>query len=106
MKLADYIKENRREDWFTSRVLMNDGFSISIQASRYHYCQPRCNVDPDLYTEFELGYPSEIDSILDGMGEDENTVDTVFPYVPISVVNNLIDKHGGIKGPHKPNGED
>ena len=87
--------------WLVPRVEFNDGFSVSIQCSEYHYSTPRGDVDADLYTRYELGYPSELDSILDGLGEDDGTKETVFPYIEKSIVENLILKHGGIKGVFK-----
>jgi hypothetical protein len=76
-------------------VTCKDGFSISIQGgTRGHYCRPRarCNV----YLELELGYPSELDDLISKYAECENTIDTVFAFVPISVVEKLIEKHGGV----------
>ena len=76
------------------KALMKDGFSISIQASEFHYCNPRLSVGP--WKEMELGFPSELDLILDEYAEEPGTSDTVFGYVPIAIVNELISKHGGI----------
>lgn len=72
---------------------MKDGFSISIQASEFHHCYPRNSIGP--WNEMELGFPSELDPILDEYAES-NTNYTVYPYVPIAIVNELISKHGGI----------
>ena len=76
------------------KALMKDGFSISIQASEFHYCSPRNSIGP--WNEMELGFPSELDPILDEYAEEPDTSDTVFGYVPIAIVNELISKHGGI----------
>jgi len=70
------------------RVVFPDGFSMSIQASEYHYCAPRDNVGP--YTEVEVGYPSQAEPLLeeysDGCG--------VFAYVPKEVILEIARKHG------------
>lgn len=76
------------------KALLKDGFSISIQASEFHYCHPRNSIGP--WNEMELGFPSELDLILDEYAEEPDTCDTVFGYVPIAIVNELISKHGGI----------
>ena len=76
------------------KARMKDGFSISIQASEFHYCHPRNSIGP--WNEMELGFPSELDPILDEYAEEPDTSDTVFGYVPIAIVNELISKHGGI----------
>ena len=64
------VQENR------PRLYCNDGYSISVQASEFHYCSPRIN-------EFADG------------GFDYT--DTVYGYVPIEIVEKLIEKHGGIR---------
>lgn len=78
------------------RVKCKDGFEISIQASFSHYCNPRKTFTGP-YDEVELGFPSEADSLIDDYAEDmdEPTV-TVYGYVPIDIVEKLIEKHGGI----------
>lgn len=80
------------------RIECVDGFNISVQCNETAYCTPRLNL-PDVagYTEFELGFPNALDPLLDEYAEVMDTTETVFPYVPRSVVEELIAKHGGIK---------
>lgn len=80
-----------------TRIQCNDGFSISIQASTGHYCKPRRTFEGP-YTEVELGYPScSEESILPYKEEDWcEPQDTIYPYVPVEVVDKMIQKHGGI----------
>lgn len=103
MNLNEYMKNNKDDKctWLTKRVEMNDGFNVSIQASEFHYCEPRKNTEPEKYRSFELGYPSDRDELIDLLGEEKETNDTVFPYVDRDVVEQLILKHGGIKGVFK-----
>lgn len=68
-----------------------DGFTISIQASRWHYCVPRETIATGDYTYVELGFPSEREKILEKFREG-----TVYPYVPIEVVEKVMQNHGGI----------
>jgi len=76
-------------------TVFNDGFSVSIQASSTHYCTPRYDVGP--YTEVELGYPNQVEELLLPYAETpENPCMTVYGYVPVSVIHELIKKHGGI----------
>lgn len=90
-------------------VICNDGFSISIQASSAHYCTPRKLLSTGLYKSVEIMYfVSEVPNYecmddykllqehgswegpsIDGTGE-------VFGYVPIEVIQKVIDLHGGI----------
>ncbi len=78
------------------RVRCADGFNISIQANEYTYCNPRITY-PGEYTKVELGYPSEPDELIEEYAEDwDDLTDTVYGYVPIEVVDKLLEKHGGI----------
>ena len=75
---------------------MKDDFIISIQASETHYCSPRNNNGP--YLSVELGYPSGADDLIMEFAEDARCpTRTVYGYVPVEVVDALIEKHGGIK---------
>lgn len=78
------------------RIECSDGFSISVQASKCHCCNPRENKSWP-YNAVELGFPSKMDELISDLAEDSETKDTVFGYVPIEIVNKLIEKHGGIK---------
>lgn len=82
------------------RIVCNDGFSVSVQGSVNHYCSPRLNLLYESYEEVELGYPSVADKLIIDYAEDmEDPTQTVYPYVPIDIVETLVEKHGGIKGP-------
>lgn len=82
------------------RLECNDGFSISVQASVYHYCAPRTNLIDKDYKKVELGYPSMADDTIAEYAEcPEDLCGTVYGWVPIDIVEKLIEKHGGIKGP-------
>jgi hypothetical protein len=72
-------------------VMCNDGFTISIQADEFMYCLPRENLTGGEYTHVELGFPSEKDELIEKYREG-----TVYPYVPIELVEKLIEKHGGL----------
>jgi hypothetical protein len=77
------------------RAICADGFSVSIQGGIGIYSQPRCNTES--YTAVELGYPSAGDDLIQEYAEEpEKPIDTVYPYVPIEVVDGLLEKHGGI----------
>jgi hypothetical protein len=93
-----YLKQNRRSEGLCDHIECNDGFTISVQASQYHYCKPRRdNAYP--YTHFELGYPYDSDDLILEYAEDKDFPTlTVYGNVPLEIVKALIDKHGGIKG--------
>lgn len=81
---------------FRPRIICNDGFSMSVQASQYAYCMPR-KTNNDSYTEMEIGFPDKIDELIWEYAEDKsNPTETVYGYVPIEVINAVIEKHKGI----------
>lgn len=86
----------------TKTLKLKDGSSLSIQASRAHYCHPKQNSkkgDFAEYTSFEVGFPSVYMEELDEYCEDlKNPTKTVYGYVPKEVIEKLIKKRGGVVG--------
>jgi len=86
----------------TPYVICEDGFEMSVQASESHYSTPKAFSDE--YTEVEIGYPSEPESLIAEYAEDwevegdddPRLCQTVYGYVPVDIVNLVIEKHGGI----------
>ncbi|MGB9848855.1 MAG: hypothetical protein ACPLSY_03375 [Moorellaceae bacterium] len=74
-------------------IVCADGFRLSVQASKHHYCTPRDDYGP--WTEVEVGYPSQEEPLLFPYAEDPGRPSEVFAYVPIEVVRRVIKKHGG-----------
>ena len=86
------------------RIVCVDGFSMSVQASRFNYCEPRID-DAHKYTEVEVGFPSNYESLLASYAEDkEDYTGTVYGYVPAQVVVDVCAKHGGVVSGDLPNG--
>ena len=76
-------------------VICKDGFKMSVQAGQSLYSEPRDVVDS--YEEAEVGFPSTEESLLTSYAEDEeNLCGTVYGYVPCSIIDEVIEKHGGI----------
>lgn len=77
-------------------VVCADGFKMSVQASKFHYCSPRDSHGP--WVSVEVGFPSErVDAFMpfiDG-GQGESPTENVYGYVPIEIVARAIDDHGG-----------
>ena len=81
------------------RVRCNDGFSVSIQASRDHCCTPRDDIGP--YDGVEVTYPSEWEDLLlpftdSGTPTICGEAPTLHVNVPASVVREMVKKHGGL----------
>ena len=98
----DKVNEYLKRTWYGERWCIRpsmecaDGFTISVQASDFHYCSPRIS-GADQYENVELGFPNMEDPIIKDYAEDpDDLTHTVYGYVPIKVVNKLIEKHGGI----------
>jgi hypothetical protein len=88
-----YIAEFHMLD-VAPRVVCADGFNMSVQAREHAYCSPRDNNGP--WYQVEVGYPSERSELLMPYVEDsERPTQTVYGYVPIEIVAQVIDEHGG-----------
>lgn len=76
-------------------IKCKDGFSFSVQASYFHYCEPREKQGP--YWSAEVGFPSEATEELMPYAENpDDPTKKVCGYVPISIVVAIINKHGGL----------
>ena len=69
-----------------------------MQASRTCYCEPRNNWGP--YVTVEVGYPS-VDppeswrDYIDGDWDTDDRTGTVYGYVPVGMVREFVELHGG-----------
>lgn len=81
----------------TDRIECNDGESLSIQASQFAYCTPR--TDRGMYTKLEVGFPSvrPQERMMKFCENPDKPTDTVYGYVPVAVIQEFIDLHGGEK---------
>ena len=75
-------------------VVCRDGFKMSVQVGQGLYSAP--NTVADSYSSVEVGYPSEIVPELKAFDQG----DDVFPFVPCTVIDEIIEKHGGIDVEH------
>jgi hypothetical protein len=78
------------------RLVCADGFEMSVQAHQGAYCSPRTN-SATKYVEVEVGFPNAMEPMLmEYVENEEKPTNTVYPYVPVQVVTNVIAKHGGM----------
>ena len=115
MKINEFIKNNLKVSTFSNDPLMKhmatssrlphiiceDGFSMSVQVGYSLYSTPKKIAKR--YSAVEIGYPSEPEELIKEYAEfapfDEDTTDytdTVYPYVPVKIVDKVLKKHGGI----------
>ena len=85
-------------------IVCADGFTMSVQAHQGAYCDPRVD-NADTYTTVEVGFPSTREEMLMEWAESPNRpTETVYAWVPTTVVRDVIAKHGGIASGDLPPG--
>ena len=98
MNLSNYLVSNKGEGAYpmVPRIKCVDGFSLSVQCNSGSYCNPREDYS-DFYYKVEVGFPSDVPENIMSYAENyENPTETVYGYVPIELVEELIEMHGGI----------
>ena len=94
--LNEYMRDNRLENGNVRRIKCTDGFTISVQGSNGSYCDPREDL-ADHYYEVECGFPNATpEYIMDYAENEDDPTETVYGYVPVELVEKLIDLHGGV----------
>ena len=79
------------------RIVCNDGFSISVQGSSVHNCSPKRNLQNGDYWRVEAGYPNRVEELLlDYAYNRDEPMDTWYSLVPVDLVQEIVDKHGGM----------
>ena len=85
------------------KIVCVDGFEMSVQVGFSLYSTPKKVAKR--YSAVEIGFPSEYEPLIEEYaetfykddGEDvTDYTDTVYPYVPVKIVNKVLKKHGGI----------
>jgi hypothetical protein len=72
-----------------------DGTRMSVQASKFHYCSPRDDRGPWGCVEvWCIAGPSGRAIYPRSFGDGSK--DTPYSFVPVSVVNKFIHRHGGL----------
>lgn len=97
MNIQEFTKSTYQVTGFYTRprIVCNDGFSMSVQGGRGMYSSPRVNSQS--FSSMEVGYPSVFEKELVNFAEDKgNPTGTVYGYVPCSIIQSVIEKHGGI----------
>ena len=96
MDINKWFEETKAHYGVRPHIVCADGFSLSVQASHFHYCSPKEDVGP--YRTVEIGYPSqEIPQLMEYAEDESNPTGTVYAYVPVKIVGEIIDQHGGIQ---------
>ena len=107
--LMNHLMYSRRRGGYgpVPPVVCTDGFTMSVQASASHNCEPPDDEGP--WTSVEVGYPNRVEPLLWPYAEGPgNWLETVYARVPIDLVAAVIELHGGMLGgatPHTKNPE-
>ena len=112
MKINEFIKNNLKVKVLNDDPLMRhmmtstrlphivctDGFTMSVQVGYSLYSEPKKVAKR--YSKVEIGYPSERESLLEEYVESfyvtPDFTDSIYPYVPVKIVDKVLKKHGGI----------
>jgi len=115
MKINEFIKNNLKvkvlnEDPLMKHIMTSsklphivctDGFTMSVQVGYSLYSTPKKVAKR--YSAVEIGYPSDHEPLIEEYAEcftfeelDIDFTDTVYPYVPVKIVDKVLKKHGGI----------
>lgn len=77
---ANPPREEQGYQWPRPQIVCADGYTMSVQASRHHYCKPRAN-NADRYMSVEVFYQD---------------TDEPEGWVSVDLVNSQIACHGGL----------
>ena len=113
MTINEFIKKNLKvkvlsEDPLMKHIMTSsklphiicaDGFSMSVQVGYSLYSTPKKIAKR--YSAVEIGFPSDHEPLIEEYAEnffeeEPNYTGTVYPYVPVAVVDKVLKKHGGI----------
>lgn len=99
MTFKEWLKETAKHPQSVGilvrpRIFCKDGFSISVQGSGAHSSEPREVRRDGQYKSLEVGYPSTDERLLDPYRE--TYLSDIYTYVPVDVIEEIIENHGGI----------
>ena len=78
------------------KVVCRNGLKMLIIANSFAYCSPRAD-HRSVYTKVEVGFPSEeIPELMPYVEDASKPTDTVYAYVPTSVIAKILNNAGGV----------
>jgi hypothetical protein len=93
--VTNFATDEKKSHIFRPSIFCKDGFNFSCQAGNGLYSTPRERAAK--YTSMEVGYPSaKEDLFIEFADNKDEPTDTIYPYIPIEVIQATIEKHGGI----------
>tara|TARA_R110000824_G_scaffold266063_3_gene455047 strand:+ start:7463 stop:7813 length:351 start_codon:yes stop_codon:yes gene_type:complete len=81
-------------------IVCKSGLSLSVQAGEGLYCEPRTTFRPGAtqsYTHVEIGFPNQkVEEFLEYADYIDDDDPEIYAYVPVGVLEKVIESHGGI----------
>ena len=104
LKVTNHSRDSLMNHMLTStrlpKIVCSDGFEMSVQVGFSLYSTPKKVAKR--YSAVEIGFPSEHEPLIEEYAEtfhqedETDYTDTVYPYVPVAIVDKVLKKHGGI----------
>ena len=94
MDLNKDIKENGETE-IVKKIICKDLFYMNIKASEKYYCYPKKY--EVIYTHVEVSYLSmKVDELMKYTEDHDISTKTIYKYVPVKLVEKIIEDHGGL----------
>jgi hypothetical protein len=96
------ILDSIRSFKLRERIVCNDGATVSVQAGQWHYSIPRST--SDFFTHVEAGFPTGYVPVSwRRYAENKNNLnETIYPYLPIYLLDHFIMLHDGLASGELP----
>lgn len=97
MTLAEMSKKYSSSFFLIPRIYCKDGFNVSVQVHHGAYCASENGIQQFglQWKDVEWGYPSN--PLTDEKyNPEDSSGESVGAYVPIEIMDELIEQHGGI----------
>jgi len=84
--------------FYSPAVYAKDGFNVSLQVNKGNYCSSENGYRTLGHTmeDVEFGFPSENDLDFADYAEDSDNITGTVGRIPVSVLETIFEKHGGI----------
>lgn len=94
--LNNYFSNPANKSGFLFRpIVCKNGLKFSCQANAGAYCSPR--VDKGPWASVEIGFPNrKIDEIMQYAENSSEPTETVYGWVPVEVVEQIVENNGGL----------
>ena len=94
--LQEYFRHAANTESVVPRIYCHSGLNFSVQIGDNAYCHPR-TWTAEKWSKAEIGFPNDIIPEIMQYAEDADTpLKTVYGFVPVSIIEDVIENNGGI----------